>query len=130
MFQIDPMSRTPVYEQIVDQAERFILVGLLKEGDQLPSVRSLSVELSVNPNTIQKAFSELTSRGLTISVPGRGSFISGKALDIIKEKNRDKTDDFILLVKKLLRAGMSEEELKDIISRAKAEIGGESDDRG
>ena len=55
MFHIDPLSRKPVYEQIIDQMERFVLTGLMKPGTQLPSVRSLSMELSINPNTIQKA---------------------------------------------------------------------------
>ena len=57
MFQIDIMSRIPVYEQLIRQTEKFILLGVLKEGDKLPSVRQLSAELSINPNTIQKAFS-------------------------------------------------------------------------
>ena len=59
MYQIDVMSRTPVYEQIIRQTEDFILKGIVNAGDKMPSVRSLSVELSVNPNTIQKAISEL-----------------------------------------------------------------------
>ena len=64
MFHIDPLSRKPVYEQIIDQMERFVLTGLMKPGTQLPSVRSLSMELSINPNTIQKAYSELDARGV------------------------------------------------------------------
>ena len=59
MFQIDIMSRIPVYEQIIRQTEKFILIGVLNAGDKLPSVRQLSAELSINPNTIQKAFTEL-----------------------------------------------------------------------
>ena len=64
MYQIDVMSRTPVYEQIIRQTEEFILKGVLKPGDRMPSVRTLSVELSVNPNTIQKAIAELDRRTL------------------------------------------------------------------
>jgi GntR family transcriptional regulator len=55
MFVVDVMSRVPVYEQIIKQVEEQVLTGILKEGDKLPSVRSLSVKLSINPNTIQKA---------------------------------------------------------------------------
>jgi GntR family transcriptional regulator len=87
MFQVDVMSRTPIYEQLVNQVEQFVLAGLLKEGDKLPSVRTLSMELAVNPNTIQKAMSELDRRGIVTSVPGKGCFISesaGKALSIAK----------------------------------------------
>ena len=56
MFQVDVMSRTPIYEQLIEQMEKFILTGTLREGDQIPSVRSLSVKLSVNHITILKAF--------------------------------------------------------------------------
>lgn len=55
MFQIDPQSRFAVYEQIIDQFERFLLIGVLTAGDKMPSVRNLSVELRVNPNTVQRA---------------------------------------------------------------------------
>jgi GntR family transcriptional regulator len=72
MFQIDRFGRTPIYEQIIDQTQRLIASGILKEGDQLPSVRVLSQELSVNPNTLQKAYSELERRGLCVSAPGNG----------------------------------------------------------
>ena len=122
MFRIDSMSRTPVYEQIVNQVEKFIAAGLMKSGDRLPSVRSLSVELSVNPNTIQKAFGELLNKGLIASVPGKGSFISSGALDIINNKNREKTDEFTLLARKLLLAGMTESELNDLVRDASVQI--------
>jgi len=75
MFQIDTMSRMPIYEQVVNQLEYFVLNGILKEGEQIPSVRNLSVDLSINPNTIQKAYFELDKRGIIQSVPGRGCFV-------------------------------------------------------
>lgn len=118
MFSIDNMSRTPVYEQIIVQVERFIAAGLLKGGDKLPSVRNLSVELSVNPNTIQKAFSELDGRRLIVSVPGKGSFISQEAAEILHARSREKTDDFVSMAKRLYLAGMSEDELKALIEKA------------
>ena len=92
-MQLDAMSRTPVYEQIVDEIERFMLSGAMKPGDQLPSVRGLSTELSINPNTILKAYGELDASGLIFSVPGRGYFISGDAYDILKEKEEKKLDE-------------------------------------
>ncbi|MBQ3061576.1 MAG: GntR family transcriptional regulator [Lachnospiraceae bacterium] len=103
MYQIDVMSRVPVYEQIVEQTEKFILAGILKEGDKIPSVRNLSVTLSVNPNTIQKAISELDRRGLVTSVPGKGCFVSDKArkaLTVVKRNNleiiREKTEELVM----------------------------------
>ncbi len=116
------MSRTPVYEQIIDQVEKFVTVGILKKGDQLPSVRSLSLELSVNPNTVQKAFNDLFGRGIIISVPGKGSFISPEAKSIINDKNREKTEDFRLLARKLMLAGMSKDQLDAIIAEEAEDI--------
>ena len=80
MFVIDVMSRVPVYEQLINQVEEQILTGLLNSGDKMPSVRSLSVSLSINPNTIQKAYTELDRRkfkgkdaGIQAGYQGTGS---------------------------------------------------------
>ncbi len=108
MFLIDSMSRQPVYEQLIEQLERFVLTGILKPGDQIPSVRSLSTELSINPNTIQKAYSELDSRGLIYSVPGRGCFISENALPLISEAKREKLTVLDTLLEELALAGVEE----------------------
>ncbi len=108
MFLIDSMSRQPVYEQLIEQLERFVLTGILKPGDQIPSVRSLSMELSINPNTIQKAYSELDSRGLIYSVPGRGCFISENALPLISEAKRGKLTVLDTLLEELALAGIEE----------------------
>ena len=74
---IDSMSRQPVYEQIVDQVEQMILSGLMRPGEQLPSVRSLSLELSINPNTIQRSYRQLEMEGWIATVPGKGCFVCG-----------------------------------------------------
>ncbi len=111
MFQIDPMSRTPVYEQIVAQAEKLISAGLLRPGDQLPSVRSLSVELSVNPNTIQRSYTTLDTMGLVVSVPGRGCFVSENARDAVAAKNRGRLSELRSLAAELCMAGISPEEI-------------------
>lgn len=92
MFQIDVLSRTPVYEQIVNQLERLVLGNILPPGCQLPSVRNLSVELSINPNTIQKAYAELERRGLSVSVPGKGSFVR-EDLGVIRRLYQDEQKD-------------------------------------
>ena len=122
MFAVDVMSRTPVYEQILEQVERFVATGVLKAGDALPSVRNLSVELSCNPNTIQKAFNELGNSGIIISVPGKGSFISGDALSVISKKSMARMGDFKLLAKQLLLAGCSTDELAKAVSEAATEL--------
>ncbi|WP_434309919.1 GntR family transcriptional regulator [Hominifimenecus sp. rT4P-3] len=118
MFQIDVMSRKPVYEQLVNQVERFILTGIIHQDDQIPSVRSLSVELAVNPNTIQKAYSELDRRGITYSVPGKGSFVAPDAVWRIGERRRSKLNEFIALISELALAGIKKEEIIACVEEA------------
>ena len=76
MFQVDAMSRIPVYEQIVEQMERFVLAGIMRPNDKLPSVRALASQLSINPNTIQRAYAELEAEGYVVSVTGKGNFVA------------------------------------------------------
>lgn len=111
MFTIDAQSRRPVYEQIVEQAERFILLGVLAADAQLPSVRSLSLSLAINPNTIQKAFAELDRRGLIYAVPGIGNFVSPDAKAKLSEHKRRRVDEWKLLTAELKLAGLTKEEL-------------------
>lgn len=117
MFQIDTMSRTPVYEQIISQVEKFIIIGILNSGDKLPSVRSMSMELSVNPNTIQKAYNELDTRGLIRSVPGRGCFIGEDARLKLRSVSRDKLEDIEKLAQELFLAGVSTDEITGAVVR-------------
>lgn len=77
MFQIDWHSRTPIYEQLVRSVIKFKSVGLLSAHEKLPPVRTLASELGVNPNTVQKAYQILETKGVIYSIAGRGSFISG-----------------------------------------------------
>ena len=111
MFVVDVMSRVPVYEQIIKQVEEQVLTGILKEGDKLPSVRSLSVNLSINPNTIQKAYTELDRRQLIITVPGKGSFISEKAIEVVGANSREKMTELNKIIRELALAGVTKEEI-------------------
>ena len=78
MIAVDLSSRVPIYRQIVERVTELVLLGVWPEGTQLPSVRSLALELGTNPNTIQKAYQELESRGIIRSAAGRGSFVAGR----------------------------------------------------
>ena len=111
MFVVDVMSRVPVYEQIIKQVEEQVLTGILKEGDKLPSVRSLYVKLSINPNTIQKAYTELDRRQLIITVPGKGSFISEKAIEVVGANSREKMTELNKIIRELALAGVTKEEI-------------------
>ena len=79
MITIDYQSKLPLYEQIAERFQALILRGALPPGSQMPSVRSLAVELSINPNTIQKAFALLEQQGYIYPVRGRGNYVSDTA---------------------------------------------------
>lgn len=117
MFSIDPMSRCPVYEQLIEQIERYILTGIIKEGEQLPSVRNLSVSLSVNPNTIQKAYSDLDSRKIIFSVPGKGCFVSEDAKKLLGKYRRKQLGELEELLAELKIAGISKQEVSEIMQK-------------
>lgn len=77
MITIDYQNRMPIYEQIVERFQTLIVNGALEPDTQLPSVRNLAVDLSINPNTIQKAYAVLEQQGFIYPVKGRGNFVSG-----------------------------------------------------
>ncbi|MDD6615427.1 MAG: GntR family transcriptional regulator [Lachnospiraceae bacterium] len=77
MIGIDLQNRRPIYEQIVERFQTLIVSGVLKPDSQMPSVRSLAMELSINPNTIQKAYTILEQEGYIYPVKGRGNYVSG-----------------------------------------------------
>ena len=121
MLYIDVMSRTPVYEQIINQIEKLIVAGLMKEGEQLPSVRSLSIQLSVNPNTIQKAYGELDSKGIVGSVPGRGCFVMPGARAKLCDLARGRLPELRSLAAELISAGVTKEEIINTINSITSE---------
>lgn len=112
MFTIDYKSRVPLYQQIVDNVEKLALRGILLPEQQLPSVRALAMELSINPNTIAKAYAELESRGIIYSLSGRGSFVSGDALHLRESAQVQLSDSIHSLQQEALSMGFSDEELE------------------
>jgi GntR family transcriptional regulator len=118
MFVIDVMSRVPVYEQVINQVEQMVLTKVMKSGDRMPSVRGLSMQLAINPNTIQKAYTELERRGIIITVPGKGAFIADDAHEKASVLGKDKLSEYREIVDKLAIAGVSKQELIDIIEES------------
>lgn len=117
MFQIDAMSRVPVYEQIVEQTERFLLSGVLAPGTKMPSVRSLSLDLSVNPNTIQKAYSELERRGFVKPVPGKGMFISEQVGECLGEVRKSKLETIRAVLVQGKQAGLTRADVEQCVDQ-------------
>lgn len=116
MFQVDVMSRVPIYEQLIEQVEEYVITGILKAGDVLPSVRGLSVELKINPNTIQKAFAELEHKELIVTVPGKGRYISNEALVRLKEGKRNELEELKKMLCQLKLAGISKNEISEYVN--------------
>jgi GntR family transcriptional regulator len=75
-FRLDLRSGVPVYRQIIDQVLGALASGVLRAGDQLPTVRQLAVDLAVNPNTVVRAYRELEIRGVLVTQQGTGTFIA------------------------------------------------------
>lgn len=74
MIVLDLADKRPIYEQIIDSIKQQIALGILSTNEKLPSVRQLAIEMSINPNTIQKAYTELERTGYIYSVKGKGNF--------------------------------------------------------
>ena len=74
MLNLDYRDARPIYEQVKDGLRRLMVTGVIREGERLPSVRTLASSLAINPNTIQRAYEALEAEGYVYSVPGKGSF--------------------------------------------------------
>ncbi|UOB20958.1 GntR family transcriptional regulator [Macrococcus armenti] len=111
MISIDNRSRVPIYEQLIIGFKLQIINGVLLPDEKLPSVRQLAQELTINPNTIQKAYRELEYLGYTYSVPGKGSFVNTIQNEMNKERIQMLTETLNKTVKELLFLGLTKEEI-------------------
>lgn len=118
MYQIDSLSRIPVYEQIIEQTKRFILSGILNSGSQMESVRSIALAHSINPRTVLKAYSELDSAGLIMAVPGKGYFVCENAKAVLQQETHAKLQELSAVFAQMRMAGISKQELVDCVEEA------------
>lgn len=114
-FHVDPASGVPIYLQIFNQVKRASASGLLKPGDQISSVRELALELTVNPNTIAKAYQELEREGIIKTVRGVGTFV---AENVVKLVDEERIKVLTAAVDKVLveahHLGFGEDEVKEL----------------
>lgn len=98
-FRLDSASGVPFYRQIIDQIRAGIATGALRAGDQLPTVRSLAVDLKVNLNTVAKAYKELEIRGVLTTQQGSGTYIANVVVEANEVERRRKVvqivDEFL-----------------------------------
>ncbi|MFQ3544992.1 GntR family transcriptional regulator [Halobacillus rhizosphaerae] len=125
MFELDVRSRKPIYEQLVEKFKRLIIEGVMEADEKLPSVRELAQQMTINPNTIQKAYRELESQEFIYSLKGKGSFVN--SLD--QTENTKKLEKVRAELKRLLAEadylGMPVSEMEALINEVK---GGKDDD--
>ena len=110
MVQLNYRDARPIYTQIIDGFRDQILAGVLQNGDKLPSVRDLAQQLSINPNTIQRAYRELEMQGWIATVPGKGCFVCGVPRMTPKEQ-QPLLDSFDKAAAALMALGVTREEL-------------------
>ena len=110
MVHLDYRDARPIYTQICDGFREQIAAGIMEQGDKLPSVRELATQLTINPNTIQRAYRELELQGWIATVPGKGCFVCGVPLDAQLE-NQPLLQQFDALTAQLLNAGITRQEL-------------------
>jgi GntR family transcriptional regulator len=126
MWQIDKFARIPIYEQVVAQVERYVMQGVLKKDEPLPSVRTLSQEMSINPNTLQKAYAELERRGVCYAVPGSGRFVRAEARERLIGQQKARLCELFALARELRAAGVGIDEMIDCIRAASDSEGSEA----
>lgn len=127
-FHIDPKKNIPLYEQIIQQVKELCATGILKPNEKLPSVRELSSQMVINPNTVSKAYQELERLGIIITIRGKGTFVSGE----IKEQQNPKViQELKETLKQLIidcyYAGITKEEINKWLKAIFEEIGGQYD---
>lgn len=105
-------SKREVYLEIADRYEKYITLGVIKQGEKLPSVRTAATELRVNPNTVQRAYSLLEEKGFIRSMPKKGAFV------IFGDKTKESDTTFESLTQELLRLkeqGVSKDKIISVI---------------
>ncbi len=114
MITLNYRDSRPIYEQIKDGLRRMIVTGVMTQDEKLPSVRALATQLSINPNTIQRAYNELELEGYIYSVAGKGSFVSGTA-DADAARRENLKDDLCKLMGELRYLGVTMEDAVKLI---------------
>lgn len=114
MIVLDYRDKRPIYEQVVEKLERLIVGGALEPDSRMPSVRSLAMDLSVNPNTIQRAYTQLEQDGYLYTVSGRGNFVAPEG-EWREGKKCKMLEEWTLLTEKAREAGLTLAQLQETL---------------
>lgn len=124
MFELDLRSGKPIYEQIVDKFKELIVNQVLETDEKLPSVRELAQQLTINPNTIQKAYRELENQELIYSVKGRGSFVNAISAQVDPQKVKQMQEELKKLLTEAQYIGMTADEIRNVVEQQLRNGGG------
>lgn len=120
---LDGGSGVPFYRQIIQQIEHSILAGILVPGDRLPTIRSLAIELKINPNTIAKAYGELEIRGIVVTQVGSGTYVSDKEFSSERDIRGEKIREVLIrFLREMEALGVNKSELADLVRNYKEDI--------
>ena len=108
---LDYQSRTPIYEQIVQEIERYVALGILKPEEQIPPIREMATELGINPNTVKKAYSILETKGVIVTISTKGTYIAYDTKKIVVEKINSKISELKNIIGELEKLGISKDEI-------------------
>jgi GntR family transcriptional regulator len=116
---VDPRSGVPIYLQIIEQIKRSVALGVLQAGEQLPTVKQLAIDLTVNPNTVARAYRELEREDVIETAPGRGSFIRANGVTeaprVAADIGRDALD---VALREGKSVGLARDELRRLFDAA------------
>lgn len=120
MFILNPKDKTPIFIQLKKQILDFIALGILKENDQLPSVRSLASNLGINPNTVSKAYQELELEGYLYTIAGKGVFVN--QVELGEQVIHEKIQNYKQSLKECKKYGVPYHQLIQVLNEIYTEV--------
>ena len=114
---LDYQSRIPIYEQIVNNIEKYVAVGILREKSQIPSIRELANNLGINPNTVKKAYDILENKGVIMTISTKGTFISNNTKMVLENKIDKEINMIKDKIRELENMGISKKEIMKMIEK-------------
>jgi len=116
-FRLDPRSGVPAYRQLYDQVQQAVSLGHLKPGDQLPPVREVVRQITLNPNTVHRAYRDLETAGIVEGRPGRGTFVVEVPTPLTTpERQAELQNDLVVWIEKARAAGMNDDAISALVS--------------
>jgi GntR family transcriptional regulator len=116
-FRLDPRSGVPAYRQLIDQVRQAVRLGLLQPGDQLPPVREVVTQITINPNTVHRAYRDLETEGLVEGQQGRGTFVRAVPVPATApERLAELHQELVTWVAKARAAGVDDEGISALVA--------------